>query len=77
VLNLAVEVELDGHLEIHSDSDYSGKLCHDAKKWCDKNPYSDREEGILKSVQLICNTHKGNKQEKGKHGEMYLKTKQD
>lgn len=38
VLDLAVEVELDGHLEIHSDSDYSGLLCYDAKEWCHNNP---------------------------------------
>tara|TARA_B110001450_G_C17525443_1_gene442341 strand:+ start:167 stop:523 length:357 start_codon:yes stop_codon:yes gene_type:complete len=38
VLNLAVEVELNGHLDIHSDSDYSGKLAYEAKEWCDQNP---------------------------------------
>jgi len=33
ILDKALELELEHHFELHFDSDYSGKLCEQAKEW--------------------------------------------
>ena len=33
ILDKALELELEHHFELHFDSDYSGKLCVQAKEW--------------------------------------------
>jgi len=55
VLDLAKAADLDGHLEIESDSDFSGKLCYQAKEWMaeweiERKEDIDNLENVIKSL---------------------------
>lgn len=74
ILDIAKEETLEEHLEIHSDSDYSGKLCIDAKQWMiefeEERKEDDDLEWVIKDLQMECSTLKDNKCKKGAHTQM-------
>jgi len=74
LLDLAVEAKLEAHIDIESDTDYSGAMCFEAKKWFEdfqKSKEGNHElDDVLPSVKVQGNTHKTVKNDKGEYRKM-------